>query len=194
MPAENKPSSVENADVNIFTFAPFFSNVFSVVMVSLFVIGLGVMFPWGGGPASPGAVLFFSLAVASSLYSLLRGYSQIYKRGIKGFRLFVWFIAILVTLALTVEVVLIGSSLIHAAVVFPGSKAMLSPNIFFFTASFQALYFLIESIVVSFASLYATSKNQYMGYWYLAIYLFIISLNSAAIVAGLLILGYPRAL
>lgn len=189
---KNNLESVTNRDTNIFTFVPFFTHMTSVAMVSFFVVCLALVFPWKGGSVSDIMPLFFSLALLTSLYSLYHGYAGVKKRGLKRWSLLMWCFGIVDTVLLTVVTAVFGIELIYSTeIIFPGSSILLSPTFFSGLIVVQALYFLFESIVVSVVSL---QEKYNVEDWYAAIYFLVLSLNSAAMFVGLLLLGYSRVL
>lgn len=177
------------ADATIFTFVKFAMNVVPVLLVSFFVICLAIVFPWDGNSVSSLAPIFFDLAIASSLYSLAHGYYQLYKQGLTKRAFFLWCCAIGVTLALAIDTIIFGSAFLNVSFPFLGPAILMSPVFFPLLMLLQALYFLSESVIVSVRSI---GKHRHMADWYLTIYLFVLSMNSAAMLAGLLILGHTQ--
>ncbi|MFZ2167442.1 MAG: hypothetical protein WAV50_01070 [Minisyncoccia bacterium] len=180
-----------SADANLLSFVPNFYRSLPVFLTSLLVVWLAIVFPWGGGPVPTSFVYLFYLTVAVSMHAFGRAYSEILKRGLSGFDLIAWVAAIFVTIGVSVDIILFGANVIQSPVTFLGSMFITLPIVFLALVAFQAFYFLVESVVVS---LSPCDERNHMTNWYLAMYLFILSINSAAVFTGLLILGYYRAI
>ena len=176
------------ADTDIFSFTPILSHTATALGASFLMVCLAILFPWDGGRSTSTLMIFFGLAVAGSMYALWHGYSQIFKHGLNAAGMFVWGIAILVSIALSVAIILFGAHLGGSPIVFPGSSVFTSPLIFASLVIFQTLYFLVEAVLVSAGS--HESDRHHMQSWYLSGYLWILSINSAAVIVGLLILSY----
>lgn len=130
-------------------------------------------------------ILFFALALVSSSYSLVHGYIQIYRHGLKNIEFFLYCVAIFISVMLSFEVVLFGSMSAHInflpASFSPWYNSLIYPS-FSFLIIFQTIYFFSESIVVSIRSI---QTDQHVLDWYVTIYLLALSLNSAAMLLGL---------
>ncbi|HUY05514.1 MAG TPA: hypothetical protein VMV62_02240 [Candidatus Paceibacterota bacterium] len=188
---EAEQHAANTADADIFSFFPFVSYAATALGASFLMVCLAILFPWNGGRSTSTLALFFGFAVAGSLYALTHGYLQLLKRGMKGWSVLAWSIAVLVSIALSIDIILFGSTITGSLIVFPGSGVLTSPIIFAALILFQASYFLIEAVLVA-----ATDHDGERGVreWYLSGYLWILSINSAAVIVGLLIFGYFRAL
>ena len=190
-PEEYTHQPAESADANLASFTSLFTHVASVFIASFLIVCLAIVFPWKGGAVPNSFAILFYLTVAVSVYAFARGYSEIVKRGFAGWGFFAWCAAILVTVGVSTNIILFGSSVIDSLIVFPGSGIITAPVVFLALVICQALYFLAESVIVSLSH---TNGARCVENWYLAIYLFILSMNSAAVFTGLIILGYYRVL
>lgn len=179
---------IDGADTDIFSLAPVLSHTATALGASFLMVCLAFVFPWDGGRSTSMLTFFFGLAVAGSAYALWHGYSQIFKHGLKAIGIFAWGVAVLVSIALSVSIIIFGADIAGTQVIFPGSNIFTSPVVFASLVIFQTLYFLIEAVLISAGS--HESDNHHMQSWFLSGYLWILSVNSAAVIVGLLILGY----
>ncbi len=187
---EAEQHTADTADADIFAFIPFLSHASTALGASFLMVCLAILFPWNGGRSASSLSFFFGLAVAGSLYALTHGYLQLLKRGMKAWGILAWSIAILVSIALSINIILFGLKISGSSIVFPGSDVLVSPIVFASLIIFQAAYFLIEAILVAVAK---QDGKREVADWYLSGYLWILSINSAAVIVGLLIFGYFRA-
>jgi hypothetical protein len=187
LPTEYKKQPPETADTNIFSLAPCFSHVSSVLFATLFIVLLASVFPWKGGSVPYWFAPLFYLTVAMSVYAFAHGYSEIFKRGLSKWGRRVWIVGILDSIGVTISIILFGSVTSNAPITFMGSDVLISAPVFFSLVAFQALYFLVESIL---ASLISPDGKRNMENWYFSIYLFMLSMNTGSVIVGLLILWY----
>lgn len=179
-------------DASILAFVPNFLHSLPVFLTSLLVVWLAIVFPWGGGSVPASFMYLFYLTVLVSMHAFARGYSEILNRGLAGWRFIVWCAAILVTIGVSIDIILFGSRVVSSTPIsFLSSDLITSPVVFLALVACQAVYFLVESVVVSFSR---CDERNHMTNWYLAMYLFILSGNSAAVLAGLFFLGYYRVI
>jgi hypothetical protein len=185
LPTDYKVQPPESADTNIFSLAPFFSHISSVFFATLSIILLAVVFPWQGGSVPYWFAPLFYLTVALSIYAFGQGYLGIFKRGLSNWSRWLWSVAILVSIGVTIDIIIFGSITSNAPISFPGTDIITSAPVFLLLVAFQALYFLIESIR---ASLISRDGKLNLENWYFSGYLFMLSMNTGSVIVGLLIL------
>ncbi|MFI5260629.1 MAG: hypothetical protein ACHQU0_02450 [Candidatus Paceibacteria bacterium] len=184
---EYKEQPPEVADTNIFSLTPFFSHVSSVLFATLSIIVLASVFPWRGGSVPYWFAPLFYLTVAASVYAFAQGYLGIFRRGLSNWKRWLWSIAILDSIGVTINIVVFGSVTSNAPITFPGSDVLMSAAVFLSFVGFQALYFLVESMLATFVG---PDGKRNMENWYFSIYLFMLAMNTGSVIVGLLILWY----
>lgn len=184
-PAQEDYTSYE-ARGDMFSVVSLLIHTAGAVLAAILVIILAVLMPWKGGMISTSFEISFILAVMGSTYALAQGYLQIRARGLGKLGTGMWYVAIIVSVLLAIDIILFGAALQGSIFTFPGSDILAAPDLFFVLILFQGIYFLSQSMLAS-----ATARSERnVRDWYTAIYFLILAINTAVIILGPIFISY----